>query len=75
MKYPEVRNYRDGSFVGTDRPFIDVYSSAMFFDGWTEKVRLRLIEDEERPVVPASTWLLAAGWRKAGGISLDDSPA
>src|SRR6476661_2771443 len=26
MKYPEVRNYRDGSFVGSDRPYIDVYN-------------------------------------------------
>ena len=24
MKYPEVRNYVGGSFVGTDRPFIEV---------------------------------------------------
>jgi REP element-mobilizing transposase RayT len=55
-------------------PFIDVYSSAMFFDQWTEKVRLRLVEDEERPVVPATRWLLAVGWLKAGGISLEDRP-
>src|SRR5678816_1995739 len=26
MKYPEVRNYRDGSFVAGDLPFIDVYN-------------------------------------------------
>ena len=26
MKYPEVRNYRDGSFVGGDLPYIDVYN-------------------------------------------------
>ena len=26
MKYPEVRNYRDGSFVSGDLPFIDVYN-------------------------------------------------
>ena len=26
MKYPEVRNYRDGSFVAGDQPFIDVYN-------------------------------------------------
>src|SRR5688500_4241377 len=26
MKYPEVRNYRDGSFVGGEQSYIDVYS-------------------------------------------------
>ena len=26
MKYPEVQNYLDGSFVGGHRPFIDVYN-------------------------------------------------
>src|SRR3954468_13725972 len=26
MKYPEVRNYVDGSFVGTDRPFLEVHN-------------------------------------------------
>src|SRR4030095_2175586 len=26
MKYPEVRNYRNGSFVAGDLPFIDVYN-------------------------------------------------
>ena len=26
MKYPEVRNYRDGSFVAGERPHIDVYN-------------------------------------------------
>jgi hypothetical protein len=26
MKYPEVRNYRDGSFVAGDQSFIDLYN-------------------------------------------------
>lgn len=26
MKYPEVRNYLDGSFVGTERPFLEVHN-------------------------------------------------
>ncbi len=26
MKYPEVRNYLGGSFVGTDRSFLEVYN-------------------------------------------------
>ena len=26
MKYPEVRNYRDGSFVAGDQQYIDVYN-------------------------------------------------
>ncbi|HVS60245.1 MAG TPA: aldehyde dehydrogenase family protein, partial [Gemmatimonadaceae bacterium] len=26
MKYPEVRNYLDGSFVGSDRSFLEVHN-------------------------------------------------
>jgi REP element-mobilizing transposase RayT len=48
-------------------PFFDVFSTAAFFDGWTPKPRLPLLEDGERPVVPATVWLLTSGWRRAGG--------
>ena len=56
-------------------PVFDVYSSAMYFDGWTERLRLRLLDDGERPVATARSWLLATGWRRGGPISLRDLPA
>jgi REP element-mobilizing transposase RayT len=52
----------------------DVYSSALFFDGWKEKLRIPVVHDGDLPVMPPRVWLLAAGWRKAGEISLDDVP-
>jgi hypothetical protein len=55
---------------------IDVYSSAAYFPGWLERIRLRIIDDGPPPVVPATTWLLETGWTKAGGkISHDEVPA
>jgi REP element-mobilizing transposase RayT len=55
-------------------PFFDLYSSAMFFDGWKEKVTIRFIDDGV--VVPARAWLLTTGWRQRHGpISFDESPS
>jgi hypothetical protein len=48
-------------------PFFDVYSTAALFDGWAAPLRLPLLEDGERPVVPPTVWLLTTGWRRAGG--------
>jgi REP element-mobilizing transposase RayT len=61
--------------VSPSGAIFDVYSSAMYFDGWSERPRVRLVDDGERPVVPARAWLLTAGWRRAGAISIDDAPA
>ena len=55
-------------------PVFDVYSSAMYFDGWTERPRLPVIDDGERPTVTPRTWLLATGWRRGGAISFEDEP-
>ena len=43
------------------RRWVDPYSSARQFDGWRQAVRV-----EAGVVVPASTWLLRAGWRRRG---------
>jgi REP element-mobilizing transposase RayT len=55
-------------------PFFDVYSSAMYFDGWSEEIRVRLLDDGPPPVMPPATWLLTTGWRRNGAISLEDAP-
>jgi len=78
----EVRNclvyvLRNGVHHGVSPrgPFFDVYSSAIYFDGWTENPRLRLADGDEPPVVAPTQWLLTTGWRRAGGISLEDCPS
>ncbi|HVH47076.1 MAG TPA: hypothetical protein VM925_32255 [Labilithrix sp.] len=45
---------------------VDVYSSALRFDGWAEP-HVTVIETEPWPASPPRTWLLATGWMRAGG--------
>src|SRR6202521_3649176 len=52
MKYPEVRNYVGGSFVGTDRPFIEVLNPS---DGSViSRVPLSTQEDVDAAVASAA---------------------
>jgi hypothetical protein len=54
---------------------VDLYSSAAYFDGWRERLRLPLLDDGEPAVVPPRIWLLTTGWRRRGGpISVDEQP-
>ena len=50
---------------------IDRFSSARWFDGW----RKRVLDPGPSPLPPASTWLLATGWRRHGTISTTERPA
>jgi REP element-mobilizing transposase RayT len=53
--------------------WVDPFSSAMFFDEWTVGGPLVYLPG---PVAPAETWLLAVGYRRAGGqIRPDEMPA
>src|SRR5436190_2481581 len=49
---------------------IDVYSSAPWFDGFTERVTVRGLDTIERPLAHARTWLLGTGWRRHGLIPI-----
>jgi REP element-mobilizing transposase RayT len=61
---------RGGERVG--RGVVDRFSSAPWFDGWTE----RPSPPTSPPVTsPPRTWLLATGWRRRGLLSLDEIPA
>ncbi|MFZ5896992.1 MAG: hypothetical protein ACOY0T_38395 [Myxococcota bacterium] len=67
---------------------LDPYSSAPYFNGFIEfggkapceieramlPAWLARLAASERPVAPAQTWLLAVGWKRAGCISLQDTP-
>jgi len=53
-------------------PGIDPRSSGPWFDGWAEMTA----RPDPTPLAEPQTWLLAIGWRRAGGpIRLDEAPA
>ncbi len=58
------------------RRWVDGMSSAPWFDGWRGEVRFELPAcasgGADPPTATPRTWLLAAGWRSAGGL-LDPS--
>src|SRR5688500_7279923 len=58
MKYPEVRNYLDGSFVGTERPFLEVHNPS---DGSVIS-RVPLSTQEDIDAAVASAAKAAPGW-------------
>jgi REP element-mobilizing transposase RayT len=54
------------------RDWIDPFSSAYWFDGWKDHVRLREPRQREllnvpKPTAAPTVWLLMAGWRRSGG--------
>jgi len=84
-----VKHARDeGSVSRAQRTWIDPFSSAAYFTGWSERCR-RWIPARDapahplhswapaiRPVAAAHTWLLRAGWMRAGGpIDASELPA
>jgi REP element-mobilizing transposase RayT len=69
---------------GVSLAWLDACSSARDFDGWRRDVLLDVARattragptlDERPAVAPARTWLASTGWRRAGLLGLDESPA
>jgi REP element-mobilizing transposase RayT len=59
------------------RDWIDPFSSAYWFDGWRDPVRLRERRQRDLLEVPCPTaaptvWLLTTGWRRWGPLVFDD---
>ena len=59
------------------RDWIDPFSSAYWFDGWRDPVRLREPRQRELldircPTAPATVWLLTTGWRRWGPLAFDE---
>jgi len=62
------------------RYWIDPFSSAPWFDGWTRNIVARealLVElrAQSPPTAAPTVWLLVEGWRRGGLIDLADLPA
>jgi REP element-mobilizing transposase RayT len=51
---------------------LDYFSSAAWFGGWREKLRLR--NQAEQVTAPARTWLILKGWRRSGLLSVHEAP-
>lgn len=54
---------------------IDTFTSAPWFDGFREHVRVRGLELIARPVADAHSWLLRTGWRRHGLVGIAEAPA
>lgn len=59
--------------------WMDRYSSAIWFDGWSSVVELdthwkRMLAAIPVPVAAPRTWLLSVGWRRLGLIGIDEVP-
>jgi REP element-mobilizing transposase RayT len=63
-----------------NRDWIDPFSSAFWFDGWKDRVRLREPRQREllnvpRPTAAPTVWLLTTGWRRWGPLAFDEVEA
>jgi putative transposase len=72
-----LHNARHHGEVGSG---FDPFSSAASFSGWAEGLPhdarwMRETLEAPRVTAPATTWLLAAGWRWHGLIRLEEAPA
>ncbi|HEU0033017.1 MAG TPA: transposase [Kofleriaceae bacterium] len=59
--------------------WVDPYSSAMWFDGWSHELPVdepwkNMLRWLSPPTRPATTWLLRVGWRRHGLLRLDEVP-
>jgi len=66
-------NWRHHGGERYPRGCLDPHSSAPFFGGFIERV-LPPAPGTAPPVVPPRTWLLCAGWKRAGPLSVDAAP-
>ena len=58
-----------GRMVDASQP-IDTFTSAPWFDGFRQPIRVRGLEAIVRPITAARTWLLTNGWRRHGLLDL-----
>ena len=54
---------------------LDMFTSAPWFEGWLESVRVQGVESLVRPVARAKTWLLGVGWQRLGRLRLGERAA
>jgi len=60
-----------------DKYWIDPYSSAAWFGGWAQSIRIdahwkRELVEMKPPTAKPTVWLLTTGWRKHGALRFDE---
>ena len=53
---------------------IDTFTSAPWFDGFRERIKVKGIDAIVRPVTDARTWMLTEGWLRHGRLSVHELP-
>jgi REP element-mobilizing transposase RayT len=64
-------NARRHGHAPRERGWLDPFSSALAFDGWLDGLDAKqaaLARGQPPPVARPRTWLLAVGWKRAGGL-------
>jgi REP element-mobilizing transposase RayT len=64
-------NSRRHGYAPRERGWLDPFSSALAFDGWRDGLdekQAALAREKPPPVAEPRTWLLAVGWKRAGGL-------
>lgn len=56
------------------QPSLDTYTSAPWFQGFRERIKVVGIEAIVRPVTDARTWLLTEGGLRHGRLSVHEVP-
>lgn len=72
--FGNARKHAREAGVPVPEGWIDPRSSAPWFRGWSDVDETKLRTDP-KPVAEARTWLLRAGWRKHGLLSVNEAPA
>ncbi len=72
MRYV-FQNWKKHSIVKA-QGFVDPFSSAGRFLGWSTPIERAWPDTEPWPTYRCRTWLLAVGWRRAGALDVDDHP-
>jgi len=67
------KHFEQGKGPKVEEP-IDLFSSAPWFDGFVESVTIRNLDRYARPTADPSTWLLRAGWKRHGLLSVHERP-
>ncbi|MBK8100612.1 MAG: transposase [Planctomycetes bacterium] len=62
----------EGRMVDAIAP-IDTFTSAPWFDGFRQTIRVRGLEAIVRPITDSRTWLLTIGWRRRGLLNVSDA--
>ena len=52
----------------------DPFASGWWLDGWKERLEIVGLESEARPVARARSWLMRAGWKRHGLLSVGERP-